>query len=973
MLTRLQARPVQPTGLEIPTRANSPGRFVDSRQDNAVVSENNDVGNRSILVANGNLQTGSDFTVLKCNNARCKTCPNLITSSSINSNVTGKIFNAVNLSSDIVNCHSQNLVYMLICKKCNLQYVGETTIPLHKRINIHRTSKSGCENFINHFNSNCKGSGFNIQILEKLEGSGYNALHEVDDVKRKVRLSCEDKWIKKLRTIFPYGLNDRVRNSTNTDESVGYLFPPMGRTNQRPVRSRNRNHLPNPITTEAFFADIYKALNDLPKSAFNFIRKVLDKCCKKLLKKIAQNIINTTFPCVADPGNYQAHCYILDIIDTKIFKPSYKSKSKLPPENLCIVQFNSKAIEMIRLPSILKNHEVIKLLPDVLQKQENIPVVTYRLGKTIRNKIVNYKNVVTSLFFQEGSVDDILNMDCECSSSEFCDSNHKHVITGKLGIVNNVKLRKLLSKGPNYREKRTTNFNKAKKDVIFSINNLFDSLKNKYKLDDYSLTPWKDKVIEVLNQKIFDLKKSVHVSQVTPVLDDPSVLEDLASLQDKYVIVPIDKAANNFAFICKKYYITILLKELGYPDGTSNTYKLNLSDLQQIKADNIEFCEHLGYKISEEEKTLPIIYWIPKMHKSPVGQRFIIASKLCTTKKLSRDVSKVFKLLFQQTRSFHDKSHFYFNYNKFWVVENSTPILDKIHRTNAKRNAKCISTFDFTTLCTKIPHQSLIDVLLQIIDFTFSAGKKKYINVARKSAYWSSKKDNSFSIQSLKLSVRFLVSECHFSFGNLVFTQVVGIPMGIDPAPFWANLYLYHYEKEYLSLLIHTDKCKASKFHGVFRFIDDLCAINDSDEFLNSHQNIYPPVLELKREHHGEHATFLDLDLSIKDGLCVYKLFDKRDAFPFFIVRMPYISSNIPSFIFYGTFKSEVLRIAKNTLIYEDFKTPIVSLLTRMVNQGGCCKKLVKCIVDVAEKHICYFESFSKFSGDIASDITKEM
>ena len=66
-----------------------------------------------------------------------------------------------------------------------------------------------------------------IQILEKLEGNGYNALHDVDDVKRKVRLSFEDKWIKKLRTIFPYRLNDRVRTSTDTDESVGYLFPPI--------------------------------------------------------------------------------------------------------------------------------------------------------------------------------------------------------------------------------------------------------------------------------------------------------------------------------------------------------------------------------------------------------------------------------------------------------------------------------------------------------------------------------------------------------------------------------------------------------------------------------------------------------------------------------------------------------------------------------------------------------------------------
>ena len=88
---------------------------------------------------------------------------------------------------------------------------------------------------------------------------------------------------------------------------------------------------------------------------------------------------------------------------------------------------------------------------------------------------------------------------------------------------------------------------------------------------------------------------------------------------------------------------------------------------------------------------------------------------------------------------------------------------------------------------------------------------------------------------------------------------------------------------------------------------------------------------------------------------------------------MPHLSSNIPSFIFYGTFKSEVLRVAKNTLRYEDFKIPIVSLLTRMVNQGGCCKKLVKCIVEVAQKHFCYFESFSRISGDIGRDIVEVM
>ena len=37
---------------------------------------------------------------------------------------------------------------------------------------------------------------------------------------------------------------------------------------------------------------------------------------------------------------------------------------------------------------------------------------------------------------------------------------------------------------------------------------------------------------------------------------------------------PTDKAANNIAFICKKYYVQVLLKELVLLNTTSNTYQL---------------------------------------------------------------------------------------------------------------------------------------------------------------------------------------------------------------------------------------------------------------------------------------------------------------------------------------------------------------------------------------------------------------
>ena len=32
--------------------------------------------------------------------------------------------------------------------------------------------------------------------------------------------------------------------------------------------------------------------------------------------------------------------------------------------------------------------------------------------------------------------------------------------------------------------------------------------------------------------------------------------------------------------------------------------------------------------------------------------------------------------------------------------------------------------------------------------------------------------------------------------------QAIGIPIGINPAPFWANLFLYQYEHRYMDTLI---------------------------------------------------------------------------------------------------------------------------------------------------------------------------
>ena len=154
-----------------------------------------------------------------------------------------------------------------------------------------------------------------------------------------------------------------------------------------------------------------------------------------------------------------------------------------------------------------------------------------------------------------------------------------------------------------------------------------------------------------------------------------------------------------------------------------------------------------------------------------------------------------------------------------------------------------------------------------------------------------------------------------FQVGTKIFRQVIGIPMGSDPAPFIANLFLYVYQNRFMDKLKRTDLPRARRLRHVFRFIDDLLTMNDNDEFMNSYHEIYPPEMELKLENNDIHsATYLDLDAEIKDRVINTKFFNKSDAFKkLIVVRMPYKCSNIPLKMFYATVSAEILRICRAT------------------------------------------------------------
>ena len=111
------------------------------------------------------------------------------------------------------------------------------------------------------------------------------------------------------------------------------------------------------------------------------------------------------------------------------------------------------------------------------------------------------------------------------------------------------------------------------------------------------------------------------------------------------------------------------------------------------------------------------MHWFPKIHKTPDRAKFIIASKNCSTKPLSGVISKVFKMLIKHVEHFHKKIILFSSYKKFLVVENSFPIIEKLDIIKTRKKVKHISTYDFSTLYTTIPHNLLIKVFSDIIHF----------------------------------------------------------------------------------------------------------------------------------------------------------------------------------------------------------------------------------------------------------------
>ena len=124
-----------------------------------------------------------------------------------------------------------------------------------------------------------------------------------------------------------------------------------------------------------------------------------------------------------------------------------------------------------------------------------------------------------------------------------------------------------------------------------------------------------------------------------------------------------------------------------------------------------------------------------------------------------------------------------------------------------------IKSFDLSTLYTTIPHDKLKSRLVSIIrnSFIFKNGNRrsKYLVLGHEEAYFvkeHSDSKNKYSEDDIIKMLEFLVDNIFVGFTGKVFQQIVGIPIRTNCVPLLANIFLYSYEAEFISLCSQPER-----------------------------------------------------------------------------------------------------------------------------------------------------------------------
>ena len=182
-----------------------------------------------------------------------------------------------------------------------------------------------------------------------------------------------------------------------------------------------------------------------------------------------------------------------------------------------------------------------------------------------------------------------------------------------------------------------------------------------------------------------------------------------------------------------------------------------------------------------------------------------------------------------------------------------------------------------------------------------------------------------------------------------LFRQIRGIPMGMVPAPGFAELGLGIDEFQYCSELVEDKKTDIlRKLINMVRYIDDIGVANFMD-FGQIAKDIYPITLVLNKSNDSGklNSAFLDLSVPVINHQFQVKVYNKTDDYDFSVITFPFLEPNIVTSLCYSVFFGVILRYLRICSVLSDFEIRAQKLVAILVLRSYRRSELAKQFIRV--------------------------
>jgi hypothetical protein len=311
---------------------------------------------------------------------------------------------------------------------------------------------------------------------------------------------------------------------------------------------------------------------------------------------------------------------------------------------------------------------------------------------------------------------------------------------------------------------------------------------------------------------------------------------------------------------------------------------------------------------------LPLLYLLPKVHKSPIQMRPIVASHSWVTKCISVIVDEQLKswLLKAQVLSL-------LNFKWWPVIDSSYHLVDALEMLNenlalSSRESLIVSSADFSNLYGNIKFEDAVRSLIRLNELVRC----------------------DMPIRLLVDCVRFVLENNYFTCLGTLYRLTNGIAMGTNCAPNLANAILVAQE------LVARERWVLRNIAYFGRYLDDIFVIwNVPAIFSNPELVARRWLSDLVTNTYWEHHTFsydvsaesvavLDLNVYIRNNRLGFSLYRK----PFEVVSCPPANSSHAPHMIGGVIFGESMRAAILSSTEEDFIHARRELFNRLRKRG---------------------------------------